>query len=183
MVRVRIRADYIVGGAFLLSLLLSLLFYFVAREPLARRTLFFPSMTSPLLSGEDRLLPVRRGQEANLRLLVDELILGPAQSSHLRVLPRRTQVVSLILRRGSLYLNLSREVLFPDEDGIGSVGDALQAVGNTLWYNFPRLRRVHIFIDGQVPRLARAGSGGPEEGAAAGGAETGEVRFLKTVLR
>lgn len=178
MVRLRFRTDYILGGAFLLSLLLSLLFYFVAREPLARRTLFFPSMTGPLLSGEDRLLPVRQGQEANLRLLVDELILGPARSSHLRVLPRRTRVESLLLRRGSLYLNLSREALFQEEDGMREVTDALQAVGNTIWYNFPRLRHVHIFIDGQVPHRVRGG-----EAAVPGGVETGEVRFLKSALR
>ncbi len=180
MVRVRIRPHFILGGAFLLCFLLSLLLYFVAREQLARRTLFFPSLGSSLLSGEERLLPLRSGQEANLRLLVEEVILGPAQSAHLRVLPRRTRLDSLILRHGSMHLSLSREALFSDGEGLESIQDAIQAVGDTVWFNFPRLRHVYIYIDGQVPRFAR---GGGEAAGAPAPAENGEVLFRKSLLR
>ncbi len=176
MVRARIRPDLILGGSFLLVLLLSLVLYALSRDPLARRTIFFPGTDSHLLSGEERLLPLRRGLEANVQLLVDEIILGPSQSEHRRLLPRKTQVLSLILRRGTLYLSLSHDILFPDEEGFGSVKDAVQAVGSTIRFNFPGLRRIYIFIDGQLPRFAEEEIGGS-------GAAGGEILYQKNLFR
>jgi hypothetical protein len=155
----RIRSDLLAGGVFLLAFVFSLGIYLLAGERFVRRTLFFPGPDSHLLAGEERLLPLRRDREANILLLVEEIVLGPARPDHRRVLPRRTQVISLLLRHGTVYLNFSREALFPEEEVQSSVQERLQAVANTIRFNFPAVRRLQIAIEGQEPRFASS----PEE--------------------
>ncbi len=90
---------------------------------------------------------------------MDELILGPRLRDHRAVLPRSTEVRFLTLGTDTLYLDLSAAALL-DEPGAALQGvDRLQALASTLLFNMRWLRRVWLFIDGQIPdyRAARDG--------------------------
>ncbi len=137
---------------------------FVGREPPVAHVLFFAGPGDDLVAetrlvGETRYLPRRTGRPERLRLLVDEVILGPRAREHGSVLPRSTEVRFLTLGSDTLYLDLSAAALL-DESGAELQGaDRLQALASTLLFNTPWLRRVWLFVDGQIPDYEAARDG------------------------
>ncbi len=131
---------------------------FIGGEPPVPHVLFFAGPTDELV-GETRYLPRRDGRSDRFRLLVNELILGPRSRDHGAVLPRSTEVRGLTLGSDTLYLDLSAAALL-DEPGAGLQGaDRLQALASTLLFNTPWLRRVWLFVDGQIPDYQAARDG------------------------
>lgn len=127
----------------------------LASGPPAARVLFFGSAGGGL-AGETRYLPRRDGRPEQLRLLVDESILGPRARDHRAALPRSTEVRSLMVAGDTLYLDLSAAALL-DDSGSGLQGaERLRALASTLLFNAPWLRRVWLFVDGQTPRYQDA---------------------------
>ena len=137
---------------------------FLGREPPVAHVLFFAGPGDDLVAetrlvGETRYLPRRTGRPERLRLLVDEVILGPRAREHGSVLPRSTEVRFLTLGGDTLYLDLSAAALL-DESGAELQGaDRLQALASTLLFNTPWLRRVWLFVDGQIPDYQAARDG------------------------
>ena len=124
----------------------------LASGPPAARVLFFGAAGGGL-AGETRYLPRRDGRPEQLRLLVDESILGPRSRDHRAALPRSTEVRSLMIAGDTLYLDLSAAALL-DDSGSGLQGaERLRALASTLLFNAPWLRRVWLFVDGQTPRF------------------------------
>lgn len=136
------------GGFFLLLLLLSLVL-FLSGGRWVRRTLFFPELGSGRLAGESRFLPRRRSLEGNVQLLLQEVILGPELPMHRPLLPPQTRLLAVLARQRSVYVSLSRELL--TEGGGADPQDALAALGASVYFNFPRVRRLQLLIEGQVP--------------------------------
>ena len=132
-----------------------------------RKVLFFPGLETTKLTGEPRFLPRRNTLEGRVRLLAEEAVLGPADPRLRGYLPRETVVQSVIVSQGVAYVGLSWHVLKGTESYHGTIEDALQALANTILFNFHRLRKLYLLVDGQVPR------GVGEEGFA----------FRKNVLR
>ena len=134
-----------------LSFALAALLLFLDGERPVARVLFFGSPEGNALVGETRYLPRRAERSEQLRLLVDELILGPRAREHRAALPRSTEVRGLMLGGGTLYLDLSAAALLDDlGDGLQGA-ERLQALASTVRFNHPWLQRVHLFVDGQVP--------------------------------
>ena len=137
---------------------------FVGREPPVAHVLFFAGPGDDLIGetrlvGETRYLPRRTGRIEPLRLLVDEVILGPRLRDHRAVLPRSTEVRFLTLGGDTLFLDLSAAALL-DQSGAELQGaDRLQALASTLLFNTPWLRRVWLFVDGQIPDYEAARDG------------------------
>jgi hypothetical protein len=144
---------------FLLLLLVSLAL-FLSGPHWARRTLFFPEISSLKLAGETRFLPRRRSLEADVQLLVEELILGPGLPMHRPLLPRETRLVSVLARQRRVYLSLSPGILREGGESPFRPEQALRALSDVILFNFPRIRRLELLIDGQVP------AGGSEFGFA-----------------
>jgi hypothetical protein len=138
------------GAALFLLLLLLSLALFLAGRHWARRTLFFPEISSQHLVGETRFLPRRGSLERDVQLLVEEAILGPEMPMHRPLFPRETRLVSVLARQGRVYLSLSRGLL--REGAPFGPEQALQALANVILYNFPRIRRLEMLIEGQTPR-------------------------------
>lgn len=136
---------------FLFLLLLSLVL-FLSGRPWVRRTLFFPEISSQKLVGETRFLPRRGNLEQDVQLLVEEVILGPEMPMHRPLLPRETRLLSLLARQHRVYLSLSSGILHEGGESPFAVQEALQALSNVILFNFPRIRRLEMLIDGQVPR-------------------------------
>lgn len=154
------KSTLILGIIFLFVFTLSLVLYLVSPDRKARRTLFYPKLFTHKLSGETHFLPLKQDKEKNIEALVEELILGPLDPEHRRALPRKVKLDSLLLREGNLYLNFSKELLSLDSEAPLSLEEMLMAVTNTLIFNFPNLKQVHCFINGQILRI----SGSSEEG-------------------
>jgi hypothetical protein len=134
----------------LLFLLALSLLLFLTGGHWARRTLFFPALSNARLSGETRFLPRRRSLEGDVRLLVEEVILGPTQPAHRPLLPKETRLLSVLARQRVLFISLSHELLQP-AGGRLTAQEALAAIGLTVKFNFPRVRRLELLIEGQVP--------------------------------
>lgn len=148
---------WIAPAALAVALSVSFLTMIVGDRPVSR-VLFFGGADGDLV-GETRYLPRRAGRIESLRLLVDEVILGPRAREHASALPRSTEVRGLTLGSDTLYLDLSAAALL-DESGAELQGvDRLQALASTLLFNTPWLRRVWLFVDGQVPDYEAARDG------------------------
>jgi len=136
---------------FLLLLLVSLVL-FLTSGSWARRTLFFPEISSQKLLGETRFLPRRHSLELDVQLLVEEVILGPELPMHRPLLPRETRLLSVLARQRRVYLSLSSGILRAGGESPFQAEQALQALSNVILFNFPRIRRLELLIDGQVAR-------------------------------
>jgi hypothetical protein len=149
----------LVGGAFVLfSLLVSLALYFGTADRLVRRTLFFPERPGVEARGqvtvvsEIRRLHARRGLQPKTEQIVEELILGPARAGSLPAVPPGTKLHGVVVSRRVAYVNLSPDVLAPAEIGLPLEPERrVQAIAHTLYFNFPRLRRVYVLIEGETP--------------------------------
>lgn len=115
------------------------------------RTLFFPGATTAELSGERRLVPRSSEPHKEIRLVVEEMILGPADIRHGRLLPRETRIASLALAGETVYVDLSPEMIFGEEEVRVNVPQGLNGIEQTLLYNFRWLETVVLTIGGQEP--------------------------------
>ena len=127
-----------------------------------RRILFFPAVAAAgagatgaelQLRQETRNLPPRFDGDGELRLLVEELILGPADHRAHRLLPRETTVLAVHVTGSRAYVNLSRHVLFGQTLVPTTAGDRLQVLARTIRANFPDLSTVTLLVEGQEPRI------------------------------
>jgi hypothetical protein len=117
--------------------------------PTRNAVLFFPRAGSTRLCGESRpVLPGRAGLEESARIMVEELLLGPADIRFSPALPRGTRVTETLYRRGRLYVDLSEDAVFAVNP---SLTEGLSAVRKTLRYNFPTLRSVVLTVEGREP--------------------------------
>ncbi|MCA1755377.1 MAG: GerMN domain-containing protein [Spirochaeta sp.] len=136
------------------TLVVSLAFFFLFRGPLHYQVLFFADIRTGEISGERRLLPRLKDREDTVLQLVEEVILGPVDIQHSRVVPRSTQVRGLILRDKVLYLDLSSDIFhdMEDADGFWTIHNAFE---RTIRFNYRAIREIVFTVDGQemgVPR-------------------------------
>ena len=131
-----------------------------------RRVLFFPELSTvgaPLrLMGEVRYVPYRADAGGDLRVLVEETILGPADHRVHRLLPRSAEVISAHVRGGTAYLNLSHHVWLAPTPVPSSGAERIVALTDAIRFNFPRLREVRMLIEGQEPRDLAPAEGGTD---------------------
>ena len=139
------------GLLLILALLIALAFFLIFAPERVARTLFFPGTTTTELSGERRLIPRVREEERALELLVEELLLGPARISHSRLLPREARTRSVILRDDVLYVDLNAAAMLEHEEVHVDITTGLDAIRETILYNFRWLEEVILTIDRNVP--------------------------------
>jgi len=146
------------GGFFLVVLLLlSLGIFFLAGNRKVERTFFFPEIKTQRrnsgirFSGEERIIPRQKRRLDNIRLVIEEIILGPLSHKHSRLVSPEVTLYSLVLDQNKLFLNLSGEILNSAPHSTLPPEVQIQAIGNTILYNFPFLKKVYVFIEGQIP--------------------------------
>ena len=128
--------------------LLSMALYLLVPGALTRTILRFPAEISHRVVPEARSLPFNWDTEHNAELVVREILLGPARHDHLRLFSRQASVLFVLLRNGSLYVDLSKESFIPDPDAIYSPVKALAILKATLMDNFKGLSNVKISVGG-----------------------------------
>ena len=144
-------SSIVIGSVLLLILLFSLFVYFFIWNNWERRILFFPEIGSEKLSGEKRFLPSRKTLEEDVQFLLEEAILGPANPIHERILPKEVHLKSVITHQGTIYVDLSREMIFAEKELHLSLDEMIQAIGNIVLFNFPGVKHLFIFVDGRQP--------------------------------
>ena len=126
-------------------------FFLIWPPDLEARTLFFPGTTAVSFSAERRLLPRASDRRREIFLVVQELILGPAQIRHGRLLPRSTRISSLAIDDSTIYLDLSPDLIFGEEEVRVDVQTGLEGIEATVLYNFRWVEEVVLTIGGQEP--------------------------------
>jgi hypothetical protein len=142
-----------IGAVFLGVLVLSLLFFLLLGNGKTSRVLFFPGVTGRRLVAEERLIPRQPTREAEISQTAEEVLLGPARNDALRLFPRGARVISTFVEGRTIVMDLSPLVLLADPEVPLRGQEALAVLERSLRYNFPHLREVDFFIDGQPPRF------------------------------
>ncbi len=141
----------IIGGIFVLLFAFSLVLYLLLDNNV-RRVLFFPMQNSKDVVSEVRYLSKRATEEQNIELLVEEIILGPSRENHAILLPKELNVESVMLRNNTLYLDLSEEIVLNEVELRLGFEKSIRVLANTVMFNFRNVRRVFVFINGEIPR-------------------------------
>lgn len=146
-------------GLLTLFLLISSAAWVLRPLPTRSAVLFFPRAGDFRLEGEPRqVLPGGTGLEDGAREVVEEFLLGPADSRRIPALPRGTRLKEILYRRGRLYVDFSEDAVFAREP---SLDLGLRAVRRTLRYNFPTLGSIIVTVGGREPGGQRTSA--PEE--------------------
>jgi hypothetical protein len=152
--RIRVRGrPLVLGAAFLGALLFSLLLFLLPGNGKVVRVLFFPAQTGRGIVAEERLLPRHHILEQDVAELAEGVLLGPTRHDALRIFPRGGSVLSSLVHGRTLYIDLSARLLVEDPEVPLKGEDALAALARSIRFNFPRVRQIVFFIDGQSPRF------------------------------
>ena len=143
----------IIGIVFGGALVLSLLLFFLFGHDRAERLLFFPAQTGRRMVAEERFLPRHRTIEENIAELAEGVLLGPTRNDALRIFPRGGSVLSALVHGRTLYIDLTPNLLADDPEVPLKGQAALDALGRSVRFNFPSIREIVFFIDGQLPRF------------------------------
>ena len=119
--------------------------------------LYFPDHRGKTFGGELRDLPWRSTAEDRAELLVSEFLLGPRDPRLLPALPPTTRLVSILLRKGTLYVDLGEETaLLPRPE----LEKAILALRKTLNLGFRQAGRLVVTIGGWQPWAEAPGAAG-----------------------
>jgi hypothetical protein len=112
----------------------------------ARFTFVFYDRESGRPTVEERLLYRETETEHALSAYVQETLYGPITPVLAPLFLPETALLSLLYRKGAVFINLSEEAAFPlAESGLKS---PLTIIEEGIRRNFPIVQTVHIFIKG-----------------------------------
>jgi hypothetical protein len=117
------------------------------KSGLVRRTLMFYAISQGTETVEDRFFPRSGSGETDIHRYVEEVLLGPAAPGVAPLFPRETRLESLLYREGTVYAGLSEPAALPPPEG-GSVFDKLRVLRAGILRNFPFVKEVKFFING-----------------------------------
>jgi hypothetical protein len=141
------------SALFVFIFLFSLLFFLIEIGGERRLLLFFPEKFSGKLIGEERFVKNGKDTVQKLKSLFEELLLGPSLPESSPIFSKETEVISLVLVKNHVYLNFSKEILFPDRKLPLDIAGGLKACINSLKFNFPSIKYITFFIQGEELNL------------------------------
>ncbi len=136
-------------GAFVIVLIISLVFFLISSGSKVRRVLFFPNISNHELSGEVRYVPRQRGREGEIGMFVKEQFLGPTDIHHANLVPRNTTLTTILVRGNTLYLDISSDMILSSREVPLSFSEIMSTLRFAIAYNFHGLKDIIITIDGQ----------------------------------
>lgn len=114
-----------------------------------RRTFVFYDISNGNIAVEDRMLVRSRSREVNITRYTQEALLGPVSPNLLPIFPRETKLKSLLYRNDTVFVNLSADAALPPIEG-GQSLENFRILHDGILRNFPFVRYVRFFIDGQA---------------------------------
>jgi hypothetical protein len=118
-----------------------------------RRTFVFYSVADWSIIVEDRMLRRSGSREDDMIRYVEEFLLGPVTPDLAPLFPRETRLKSLLYRGDVAYVDLSGSALFPTpEQAVREAGvfGSFETLYRGIRRNFPYLRGVRLFVDGNA---------------------------------
>jgi hypothetical protein len=154
LTRMRLRGPAAaIGAAFVGTLIVSILLFFLFGNSKVARIFYFPSQPPGRVVAEMRFVPRHATLEENVRETADNVLLGPTRHDALRLFPRGATVTAVMASGRTLYLDITPQVLLEDPEVPLKGAEALAAFTRSLKQNFPRFAEVVFLIDGQVPHF------------------------------
>jgi len=133
----------------IVSFLGSIFLYSISKDWI-KRVLFFPDLKTHKIVGEVRYLPDMGTERANIELLVNDLFLGPSNyGKNANVMPSKTRLEACIIADGIVLLDFSKEIFILDRHMVLQPKEMLQAVANSILFNFPGIKKIFVSIQGQ----------------------------------
>jgi hypothetical protein len=112
--------------------------------------LFFQEKKSEFLAPEKRRIFLTASVADQAKQIVVEVINGPQDSGLLPTVPRETRVRGFYLDRfGTAYVDLSGEIVARHPGGTAEEIATIFSLVNSLTYNLPEIKRVHLLVDGE----------------------------------
>jgi len=142
-----------------MSLFVSLTFYWFRGSPYTEAIVYFPDSNGNLGYPEVQFLPKTPHVENGIRLLVDEVLLGPIDLLALPILHDSTRISNIFYQEKtrSLVLSFTKEAMNIQEGVLTRVrteediSQAFSYLTHNLRANFPFLKNITFLIDGQIP--------------------------------
>jgi len=139
-------------GLLIIFFLLSLGFFLFKRQKEEARLFMFPDAKTAVLEGEKRWLTNSGPLEDRIRMYVEDLVLGPMDLSHDRLVPLDTRVNSVLLRGDRVYIDFSSQFLFIEDEEIPlTFTEILTILHESVQINFRKVKDVVITINGEEP--------------------------------
>lgn len=132
---------------------LSFILYLFGGRDMQRTVFFFPDYQSRTISGESRMLPRRGDSERDIELYVREALLGPIDIRHDRLFPESSDLHTIMLREGKLYIDLSVDAVLGSRSSELSFAESVFALKKGIRFNYPEANDIIISIDGVQPNL------------------------------
>ena len=143
------RKFIILLSLFLAFFLMSLVFISLDAERRVERVLFFPDEDGQQLHGELRRLPERDTTAGNIKLYVNELILGPVSIDLYRLIPLGVKLQSLLVDGDVLYLGFSENLITSAETVPMGFDAIIEGLEKAVVFNFPEIKEVKTAIGGE----------------------------------
>jgi spore germination protein GerM len=135
---------------FLISILALSIFFYTSKNMGNRRILYFEAMDGSGLYMESRRIteysPLQ-GRDIHLRQFVQELLLGSVTNGFRSLFQQGTKIESCFVQDDILFINLSKEALFPSVT-TSTTKDAVDLLILNIKKNFSWVKLVEIYIDG-----------------------------------
>ena len=116
---------------------------------LARRTFVFYTVKDGTVIVESRMLKHADTREGDIIRYTEETLLGPVSPGLLPLFPKETKLLSLLLREGVIYANLSLAAEMAPLEG-GAAYDNFRTFCESLLRNFAYIDEVRFFIEGNA---------------------------------
>lgn len=115
------------------------------QSPLVSLTLYFSDKDATRLLQEKRTV---RQTEDMPKTAVEELLAGSSTPELVTVIPRGTKLISLSVKQGIAFVDLTSDILNTPNRGSASESMIVTSIVNTLT-EFPEIEKVQILIDGK----------------------------------
>ena len=134
---------------FLIVILVVSIFFYNFENLGKRRVLYFEAVDGSGLYIESRRITEyssTQGRDVHVQQFVQELLLGPVTNGFKSLFLQNTRLESCFLQGNSLYINLSKEALFPSVT-TSATKDAVDLLVYNIKKNFSWIESVEIYID------------------------------------
>ena len=141
----KIKFCHVIVAMLFVAFVFSLVSYLVGGKQ--RRTFTFPVIGLEKPAVEIRYLP-RKPVQGDVSMYVDELLLGPSTPRARRLFSAGTKNEFCFLRDKTLYVGLSKEVLYEIPEA-ASIKDGIAYFKKNIRQNFRSVKSVELFVDGK----------------------------------
>lgn len=136
-----------VCSCLLILIFLFSLIFFLVNGYSHRQVFLFESLDKKGLWVENRYFP-RNKYINNTDLYISELLLGPIGERYKNVFAPGTKLISCFVRDNTMYVDLSKEALFPTR-GTSEFMDGTEIFKKNVFRNFRNIDIIQIYIEGR----------------------------------